>query len=612
MKKNLLSKIFPFLSWGREIDRSSIWHDLIAGLTGAIVVLPQGIAFAIIAGMPPEYGLYTAMVLPIVTALFGSSRHLVTGPATAMCIVIFASISQYAEPGSDDFIRLVFALTLITGVIQFVFGAVRLGGLVNFVSQTVVIGFTAGAALLIATSQVPSALGVDVPKGFNFFETYGYIFTHVGDIQLWVVAVSGSSLLTAILVKKLLPKFPWLLIAMVVGGVVAWAVGGEAVGIEFVAKIQRRLPPFSLPSMNFNEFKQLVPDAFALALLGLISSAAIGRSIATKSKQIIDGNQEFIGQGLANIAGSFLSGFAGAGSFSRSGVNYEAGAKTPMANIFATGILIAIIMVLAPVTSFLPMPAMSGVILLVAFSLIDFGYIKKSFKTSKEEVIILGITFLSTLILELQFAIYIGILFSLVFYLRKTAKPRIVTIAPDPEDPAHRFVNIGKFPQEVCPQLKVIRFDGSTFFGAISHVSKKLNEFRREGPKHMLIVGNGINLIDIEGAELLLREKEEREAMGGKLYFSNFKFRVRRFLKKGGYWEKLGPENIFLSKKDAIKEIYSQLDREKCKECKVKIFFECRGERSFLEGGALPADEKASVDDGEMGDQQEGKNTLPS
>ena len=580
MKKNRLHNIFPFLEWGQDINRSTLWHDFIAGLTGAIVVLPQGIAFALIAGMPPEYGLYTAMILPLVTALFGSSRHLVSGPATAMCIVIFASISKFAEPGSDEFIRIVFGLTLMTGIIQFVFGLVRLGGLVNFVSNTVVIGFTAGAAVLIATSQVPGALGVPVPKGTSFIGTYGYIFTHLSEVNLWVVLVSASSLVIGVVIRKFWPKLPWLLIAMVVGGLLAFFVGGEEVGIKFVSGIERKLPPFNVPNLTFDEITELVPDAFALALLGLISAAAIGRSIATKSKQQLNGNQEFIGQGLANIAGSFFSGFAGAGSFSRSGVNFEAGAKTPMANIIATGLLISIVMAFAPATRYLPMPAMCGVIIVVAYNLIDFKYMKRAFTTNVEEAVTLIVTFLSTLVLELQFAIYIGIFFSLIFYLRKTSKPRLVAVAPDQKDPSHRFVNIAKFPQDECPQLKVVRIDGSLFFGAAEHIFKKLNEFRQDDQKDLLIVGNGINLIDITGGDMLVREAEQRRAEGGTLYMCNLKYNARKFLKKGGYLEKIGEENIFVSKQVAIKEIYKRLDQETCRNCAVKVFFECKAQAS--------------------------------
>ena len=584
MKKKTLRKIFPFLEWGKDLNKKTVWQDFVAGLTGAIVVLPQGIAFAFIAGMPPECGLYTAMLLPLVTALFGSSRHLVTGPATAMCIVIFASISQFAEPGSDDFIRLVFALTLLTGIIQVVFGVVQLGGLINFVSNTVIIGFTAGAAVLIATSQIPDALGIVIPKGLNFFEKWVAIFSHAPDINHWVLGVSVSSLVVAALFKKFLPKLPWLLIAMLAGGMIALLSGGAEVGIEFVSGIERKLPPFNLPRMNFEEFQKLAPNAFALALLGLISSVAISRSIATKSKQKLDGNQEFVGQGLANIVGSLFSGFAGAGSFSRSGVNYEAGAKTPLAQIFATLLLVAVVLILAPYTAYIPIPAMAGVIVLVAFNLIDFHNIKKIAKSSKEETVILVVTFLSTLLLELQFAIYMGIFFSLLFYLRKTSKPRIVSIAPDPKENTHRFTNVEMYGHAECPQVKVIRIDGSMFFGAMGHVEKKLAKLRKDQQPHLLIVANGINMIDIQGAELLVREAEELRKAGGGLYLSNLKFKARKFLQKGGYMESIGEENIFTSKKTAIPAIYKKLNRETCNKCTARIFFECNGEVPQTEG----------------------------
>jgi len=330
-----LRAVFPFLVWLKLTTRASIKADFLAGLTGAVIVLPQGVAFATIAGLPPEYGLYTAMVTPIIAALFGSSRHLVSGPTTAISIVVFSAISHHAEPGTPEFLNLALTLTFLAGVYQFSFGLARLGALVNFVSHTVVIGFTAGAAILIATSQMKHITGIFVPKGETFLHTWIDLFQQIGEINGYLILIALVTLATAMLTKKLSPKLPNLLVGMVVGSLVAIYFKDFTTGIKLVGEIPAQLPPLSTPDFSLATIKMLAPEAFAVALLGLIEAVSISRAVATKSHQRIDPNQEFIGQGMSNIIGSFFSSYAGSGSFTRSGINYEAGAKTPLSAIVA-------------------------------------------------------------------------------------------------------------------------------------------------------------------------------------------------------------------------------------------------------------------------------------
>ena len=331
MNKNFLHRVFPFLSWARLVNKDTLRADSLAGLTGAIIVLPQGIAFAAIAGMPPIYGLYTAMITPIVAALFGSSMHLISGPTTAISLVIFGTVSKFAVPESTEYIQFVLTLTLLAGIFQFGMGLARLGVLVNFVSHSVVVGFTAGAAILIATSQLGKVLGIIIPREGDFLGKWYHIFTGLPETNYYVFGIAIFTLLIALLITKFIPKVPNLLVAMIAGSTLAFFIGGADHGVALVGKLDAQLPPFSLPDFARLEIEELVPYAFAIALLGLIEAVAIGKSIASKSGQRIDGNQEFIGQGLSNIVGSFFSSYAGSGSFTRSGVNYSAGAKTPMA-----------------------------------------------------------------------------------------------------------------------------------------------------------------------------------------------------------------------------------------------------------------------------------------
>lgn len=547
-----------------------------AGITGAVVVLPQGVAFAMIAGMPPVYGLYTAMMTTVIAALFGSSWQMVSGPTTALSIVVFASIGKFADPGSPAFIELALTLAFMAGGIQLALGLARMGTLVNFVSHSVVIGFTAGAALLIVTSQVKHVLGISLEKGRSFFETWVSIFTHIGETNLYVFAVGAFTLVSAIVMKRWLPRWPFLLIAMVLGSVLSLLLGGESAGIKLVGEIPGQLPPFEVPNMSGDNLRRLAPDAFAIALLGLIEAVSIARAIAVHTHQRIDGNQEFIGQGLSNLVGSFFACYPASGSFTRSGINHQAGAQTPLSAVLAALFLLLILLLVAPYTAYLPIPAMGGIILLVGYNLIDFSHIKKLIRVSRTETAVLAVTFFSTLLVELEFAIYIGVILSLIFYLQQTARPRMVEVAPDPADARRLLTNIEKKPLNTCPQLRMIRIDGSLFFGSISYISRELHRMTEAGPRHLLILGNSISFVDISGVEMLVQEARRLRAMGGGLYMVGLRQPVRDFLLHDEFYEEIGPENIFQTKQEAIEVLYGRLDKDVCAQCTARIFTECQ------------------------------------
>lgn len=575
---NLVS-IFPFLAWFRLITVDSIKADFLAGLTGAVIVLPQGIAFATIAGLPPEYGLYTAMVTPIIAALFGSSRHLVSGPTTAISIVVFSAVSHHAEAGTAEFVSMALTLTFLAGVYQFAFGIARLGALVNFVSHTVVIGFTAGAAILIATSQMKHITAIAIPKGESFLHVWADVFHGISDVDLFVLLIAITTLLVAIFSKKIFPKLPYLLIGMIAGSVLAYILKNYSDSIKLVGEIPAHLPPLSSPDFSLQTIRMLAPEAFAVALLGLIEAVSISRAVATKSNQRIDANQEFIGQGLSNIGGSFFSSYAGSGSFTRSGINYEAGAQTPLSAIFAALLLMLIVLLVAPLTAYLPIAAMGGVILLVAYNLIDFHHIRQTLTFSKSESAILLTTFFATLFLELEFAIYLGVLLSLVLFLAKTSTPQIPTLSIDasPTSPERKLINIQQKPLKQCPQLKIIRIDMSIYFGSINHIQNRLSKImENERINHILIEASGINFIDLAGAEGLVAENRRLVKQGGGLYFVGLKSSVYEFAARSCFIKKIGNDHFFDSKLQAIHRIYEKLDKEECATCQSQIFKECQ------------------------------------
>lgn len=573
-----IESIFPFLIWFKLINKESVKADLIAGLTGAVIVLPQGVAFATIAGLPPEYGLYTAMVTPIIAALFGSSFHLVSGPTTAISIVVFSAVSNHAVPGTPEFISIALTLTFLAGVYQLGFGLARLGSLVNFVSHTVVIGFTAGAAILIATSQMKHITGIVVPKGESFFNTWIDLFAGISQLNIYLVLIALATLLTSLAVKQFFPKFPNLLIGMVVGSVVAILFKDMTADIKLVGEIPAHLPPLSRPDLSLDTIRLLAPEAFAVALLGLIEAVSISRAVATKSNQRIDSNQEFIGQGLSNMVGSFVSSYAGSGSFTRSGLNYASGAKTPLSAIFAAIALMGIVLLVAPLAAYLPVAAMGGIILLVAYNLIDFHHIRRVLRFSKSESSILLTTFFATLFLELEFAIYLGVLLSLVLFLAKTSTPSIPTLAIDvASDGSRKLQNIEKKPLKQCPQLKIIRIDMSIYFGSITHIQKRIAKISDNEQIHnILIVASGINFIDLAGAEGLVSENSRLKTLKGGLYFVGLKASVYEFAAKSCFIKQIGSDHFFDTKEQAISAIFKDLDRTICSKCNALVFKECQ------------------------------------
>jgi SulP family sulfate permease len=583
MRETRVSRIraaLPFLEWWRSITSDSLRGDAVAGLTGAIIVLPQGVAFATIAGLPPEYGLYSAMIPAVIAALFGSSWHLVSGPTTAISIVVFGVISPLAEPGSRDYISLVLTLTFMVGVIQLAMGLARMGTLVNFISHTVVIAFTAGAAILIASSQLKHFFGIPVPRGASFYQTVEVILSRAREMNPWVTSVGAATLLTGMLVKRFLPRLPYMIAAMVVGGVagaVLNSLAGPAVTqIHTVGALPSALPPLSHPIFSAPVWKQLAGSAFAVTMLALTEAVSIARAIAVRSEQRIDGNQEFIGQGLANVLGSFFSSYASSGSFNRSGLNYEAGARTPLAAVFASAVLAVILLLVAPLAAYLPVAAMAGILLLVAWGLIDVHHIRAIVRASRSETMVLVATFLSTLFLDLEFAIYVGVLLSLALYLNRTSRPLVRALAPDREDPGGAFSSSAGLPE--CSQLKIVEVHGSLFFGAVDHVQRRLQEIDERNPqqKHVLVVADAINFADIAGADMLTREARRRRRMGGGLYLVGVKERTLEALRTGAYLKEIGEENIFESKALAIEGIRERLDEAVCRRCDGRVFAECR------------------------------------
>ena len=573
----LALKALPFLAWRHRVNRETLRLDLMAGLVAAVMVLPQGVAFATLAGMPPEYGLYGAMLPAIVGALWGSSWHLVSGPTNATSLMVFATVGALAVPFTPSYVALVLTLNLMVGLMKLGLGLARLGSLVNFISTAVVIGFTAGAGLLIIGAQLRNFFGIAVPQEASFFLGLRDFITHVEETNAAALAVGVFTLFAALAGKRWWPRVPYMLTGIVLGALFAWVLAVMDIShVQTIGALPSAIPPLSMPDLSPQTWQTLAPIALALMVIGLSEAISSARAVALKSGQRIDGNQEFIGQGLANIVGAFTSSYPTSGSFNRTGANYEAGARTPLACVFSAIMLLAILLLVRPLASYLPVASMAAVLFIVAWGLIDVGAMRRVWRTSRADALTLAVTFIATLTIRLEVAILVGVLVSLLIYLNWATHPQVLRVVPDPA--AQRRFRSARADSLLCPQLDILRIDGAVFFGSVEHIRDEIEAARASRPatRHLLLIGSGLNLIDNAGAELLAYLARSFRESGITLYLCRLRPSVHALLDRAGVLDAIGRDRVFATKDQAIAVIYQKLDAAKCAACTARIFAECQ------------------------------------
>jgi sulfate permease, SulP family len=391
--------------------------DALAGLTGAVVVLPQGVAFATLAGLPAQYGLYAAMLPCVVAALFGSSRLMVTGPANAISLTTVALVAPLAAVGSPAYVQLVLTLALLVGVMQVLFGLARVGALVDKVPHSVVVGFTAGAAVLIAASQLGTALGLALPRGQSVLANVQAVFTRWHEINPAALIATALTVLLAILARPLSRWVPAMLTAVVGGAIGAWLIAQampQWPALAVVPPLPGAFPALSWPDLSIDTVRSLFGATLVMTLLALTEASAIARAMARRRGDALDGNQEFIGQGLANIVGSLFSAMPTSGSFNRSGVNAEAGARTPLSAVFASVFLVVILVFVGPLAKWLPLAVVSALLFVVAWGLFDTREMRRIWREEPMERAGLVVTLIATVALSLEWAILLGLTTSLL------------------------------------------------------------------------------------------------------------------------------------------------------------------------------------------------------
>jgi len=559
----------------RSYERDNFQSDLIAGLTVGIVALPQAIAFAMIAELPPQYGLYAAIMAGIIGALWGSSHHLSTGPTNTASLLVLATLLPIAEVGSERYLLAAGLMAVMVGIFKLTLGVVRLGVLVNFVSDSVIIGFTTGAGVLIGANQLRHLLRLEIPSYASLTTTVHSLAVHITETH-WLSLILGSGIILFVAaLKRYWPKLPGPLIAMVLSTALVVGLHLDQMGVEVIGELPRSLPPLvKLPIFNLELISQLSTGALAVGSIGLVEAAAISRSISSQSGQPLDSNQEFIGQGLANLVTGFFSGFAVSGSFTRSAVNYEAGAKTSLSSVISSVFILAAMLLIAPLAAYLPRAVLAGVLIVIAYGMIDWVEIARIWRGASGDAAIMVITFLCTLLLPLQFAVLIGILTSFALYIIRTSVPRVIPVLPS-DDFSHFTPEYKAHP---CTQLAILEIFGDLYFGASSHIEETIRDHLEAHPtqRFLLLRMSSVNQIDISGVHALESVARILRQRGGDVFMMRTQNPVLALFKSTGFYDYLG-EDHFLCYGDALGYIfYRILDPAICiYECDARAFREC-------------------------------------
>ena len=583
---NLVERLFG--TWVRDVSARTLRADGMAGLLGAVLVLPQGIAFATLAGLPPEYGLYTAIVPCIIAALFGSSWHVMSGPTNANSLALFAMLSPLTMAFTPAYIQMALVVTVMVGVMQWLIGTLRLGTLANFISPAALFGFTSGAAVLIAVYALPDLLGIGAAGEHGAAALLRHVANQWASAQPAALAVAAVTMTVALALRRWRPHWPYMLAGLVSASLFAWVAAGQPQGaslvnLRMVGAIEVPWPHFSVPQISLSSVSELLGLAFALTIVALGQSISIAKAVAARSGQRIDANREFRGQGLSNIVGGFFSSYVSCGSMNRSMPNLQAGARTPLASVFSALLLLALVALSAPLLAKIPMAALAALLLVVAISLLDLSRWRQLLQLSRTEFGVALATLVATVTIRLELAILLGTLLSLMSFLYRTSHPAMRTMGFDSASPDRQFVVLDDAPVEAhvmpeCPQLKLLRMEGEVYFGATQHVADTLHALRHvpEPQKHLLVMGKSMNFIDLAGAELWEAELNARRAMGGDLYFHRPRPEVISMWKTTGFTRLLGPEHQFPDKRTAIATIFHKLDPEICRHCTARVFWECK------------------------------------
>ncbi|MDP5230395.1 MAG: sulfate permease [Cellulophaga sp.] len=551
-----MKKYIPIVDWLPNYKKGNLLNDLIGGFTVGIILVPQGMAYAMIAGLPPVYGLYTALVPVFMYMLLGTSKQISVGPVAMDSLLVAAGLGALAIVGIENYIAMAIFLAFLVGSIQLLLGIFKMGFLVNFLSKPVISGFTSAAAIVIIFSQLKHLLGAEIPGSSKFHQLVINAIQHISSTNMYDFGIGLAGIIILLLFKKWSAKIPSILIVVVLGILVVYGLKLEQYGVHIVGAIPTGLPSFKLPDFNVDKVLDLWPMAITLALVGYLEAISIGKALEEKAaEETIESNQELVALGLSNMIGSFFQSYVATASFSRSAINGSSGSKTNLSALFSVILVVGTLLFLTPIFYYLPNAALASIIMVSVFGLIDVVYAKELWTTRKDEFVILLITFLITLFVGIPEGILVGVLCSLLLMVYRTSNPHFAILGNIKGTDYYK--NVNRFADEIVSRddLLVVRFDAQLYFGNSAFFKKQLlKEVYKKGLPLRAVILNAeaINYIDSSGAQTLTKVIREIHQKNIQFYIAGATGPARDIIFSSGIIEELHKEYLFVRIKEAV------------------------------------------------------------
>jgi len=552
---NLLKKYIPILSWLPDYNKAAFSGDISAGLTVGVMLIPQGIAYAMIAGLPPIYGLYTAMTPQVIYAIFGTSRQLSVGPTAMDSLIVAAGITSIATVGPDNYIAAAILLAFLMGLMQLAFGIFKLGFLVNFLSKPVISGFTSAAAIIIGLNQLKHIFGIEIPRSNQAHSLLYDTGITINSTNLITLCLGIGTILTIIILKKYFKKIPAALTSVVLGILIVQFFHLDLYGVHIIRDIPTGLPSPSIPDFTQNYFNDLLPLALTLSLIAFMEAISQAKAIEDKHNDYkVDANQELIALGLSNIVGSIFKSYPSTGGFSRTAVNDQAGAKTGMSFIIAAGVVALTLLFLTPLFYYLPKAVLGGIIIVAVMGLINIKYPVKLWKYKKDDLIMLLGTFAVTLTIGIKEGIIVGVILSLGFLIFRSTRPHIAECARI--EGTNYFKNVKRFDNtKGRKDVLILRFDGQLYFANTNYFKDQLNDMiAKKGPTLKLVILNAEAINHLDSSAVHMMDTTIKELCKKEIYFAvaGAIGPVRDIIFNSGLSETIGKELMFAEVNKAL------------------------------------------------------------
>lgn len=572
----LIHHLFPFLQWFDNYNLSLFRSDLLAGITVALILIPQSMAYAILAGLPPVIGLYAAAITPMLAAMWGSLRQLSTGPIAIMSLLVLTTLSTMAEPGSSEYVEMAILLTVIVGLIKLLVGLFRMGIIMSFISLSAVKGFTSAAALIIMSTQLPHLLGVKIERSEYFFPTIYKIILAIPDMHIPSFLIGISSLIVIFLLRKI-KLIPPGLIALLLATIVTGVFSLDLFGVSVVGKVVSGFPTPNIPTLDMHIISPLLGPSVVIALISFVETYSVSKTISLETNQKFDINKEFVGQGISNLIGSVFQSYPVSGSFSRTAINYKAGAKTGISSVIASIGVILVLLFFTPLLYYLPKAALGAMVISAVFFLFHPRQVFRLFKKNRDDGIVAIAVFVLSLVTKPDYALLIGISISLIFFIWKAMHPRIIRVTRDLNYKVD--LNGDLMDKPSCPQIFHLRSDNSIFFVNAEYTIEHLDEqLQKASPatKYFVLDFESVAFIDITAIEEIRIFKEDIKNMGIQFVVIGVHEPVMRVFKSTGFYDELDPDLMYENRQSLINGLCGKIDHSYCRNvCPYTLFVQC-------------------------------------